>query len=170
MALSILHYPDPRLRQVSHPVEQITDEHRILAEGMAKTMYLAEGIGLAAPQVGHFERIVVIDITGPEVREGLMTLVNPRFTPIMEAGRCESEEGCLSVPEYRSKVKRHAKVRVQATDLSGQPLDFEAEGLLAVCVQHELDHLDGKLFIDHISRLKRSLFEGRVRKKLREEV
>lgn len=169
MALPILHYPDPRLRQVSRPVESITDVHRKLAEAMTKTMYLAEGIGLAAPQVGHFERLVVIDITGPEVREGLMVLVNPAITPIPEAGKCESEEGCLSVPEYRSKVKRHARVRVQATDLDGNPVDFEAEGLLAVCVQHELDHLDGKLFIDHISRLKRSLFEGRVRKKMREE-
>lgn len=169
MALPILHYPDPRLRQVSRPVEHITDAHRTLVEGMVKTMYWAEGIGLAAPQVGHLERIVVIDVSGPEVREALMVLVNPRITPIPDAGRCESEEGCLSVPEYRSKVKRHAQVRVEATDLEGLPLDFEAEGLLAVCVQHELDHLDGKLFIDHISRLKRSLFEGRLRKKLREE-
>lgn len=169
MALPILHYPDARLRQTSRPVETITNEHKILVENMVKTMYIAEGIGLAAPQVGHFERIVVIDVSGPDVRDSLLVLINPKVTPVEEAGRCESEEGCLSVLDYRSKVKRHAKVRVQATDLSGDPVDFEAEDLLAVCVQHEVDHLDGKLFIDHISRLKRSLYEGRIRKQLREE-
>lgn len=166
MPLSILHYPDPRLRKISRPIDVITEEHRTLAEEMAGAMYRAEGIGLAGPQVGHLERIIVVDVTGPEVREGLMTLINPELTPDTEAGRCECEEGCLSVPEYRSKVRRHAKVQVRALDLEGRPVEFDAEGLLAVCLQHEVDHLDGKLFIDHISRLKRSLFEGRLRKKL----
>lgn len=166
MALTILHYPDPRLKKVSAPVTSITEEHRTLAAEMAETMYRAEGIGLAGPQVGRLERIIVVDVSGPEQRNSLMTLINPELTPIPEAGRCESEEGCLSVPDYRSNVKRHAKIHVRALDLDGNVVEFDAEDLLAVCLQHEVDHLDGKLFIDHISRLKRSLFEGRIRKRL----
>lgn len=166
MVLTILHYPDPRLKKVSKPIETITDEHKTLAAEMASAMYRAEGIGLAGPQVGRLERIIVIDVSGPETRTDLMALINPVITPDPEGGKCEGEEGCLSVPDYRSKVKRHARVRVQALNLDGDPVDFIAEDLLAVCVQHEVDHLDGKLFIDHISRLKRTLFESRVRKQM----
>lgn len=167
MSLTILHYPDPLLKKMSRPIEKITEDHKILAEEMAKAMYRAEGIGLAGPQVGRLERIIVVDVSGPEARESLMVLINPVLTPDLEAGRCVGEEGCLSVPEYRSNVKRHAKVHVQALDLEGNAVEFDAENLLAVCLQHEVDHLDGKLFIDHISRLKRSLYEGRLKKQMK---
>ena len=166
MPLTILTYPDPLLKRISQPVGEITDELRQLAADMAQAMYKADGIGLAAPQIGEAIRLVVVDVTGPDKREGLMTLINPRLTPIQGCGEAESEEGCLSVPNFRSKVKRSAKVRLEATDLDGKPIDMEAEGLLAICLQHEVDHLDGKLFIDHISRLKRSLYDAKVRKRL----
>ena len=168
MPLTIVKYPDPSLSLPSEPVAEITDDILQLAADMADAMYRAEGIGLAAPQVGKRLRLIVVDVTGPEERGGLMTLINPRLTPIKEAGRVEGEEGCLSVHEYRAKVKRHAMVHLEALDLDGQPVDLEAEGLLAVCLQHEVDHLDGKLFIDHISYLKRTLYDGKVKKWLRE--
>ena len=166
MPLTILTYPDPRLKRVSQPVEAVTPELRQLAADMADAMYRAEGIGLAAPQIGEAIRMIVVDVTGPEQRSGLMTLVNPRLTPVPGEGSVQTEEGCLSVPDYRSKVRRHAKVRLEATDLDGNPVDMECEGLLAVCLQHEVDHLDGTLFIDHISHLKRSLFEDKLRKRM----
>jgi len=166
MLLPILEYPDPRLAEKSEPVAEVTDTLRELAANMAETMYESDGIGLAAPQIGHAIRLVVIDVTGPDTREGLMTLVNPVLTPIEDAGRIIGEEGCLSVPlQYRAKVERAAKVRVQATDLDGKPVDFEAEDMLAVCVQHEVDHLNGTLFLDHLSHLKRTMYDGRIRKR-----
>lgn len=168
MPLTILKYPDPSLSLPSEPVTEVTPELRQLAAEMADAMYRAEGIGLAAPQVGRRVRLIVVDVTGPEERKGRMVLINPRLTPVEDEGRVESEEGCLSVHEYRSKVKRYAKVRLEAQDLDGNAVDMEAEGLLSVCLQHEVDHLDGKLFIDHISRLKRTLYDGRVKKWLRE--
>ena len=167
MALKLFYHPDPLLRKVSVPVSEITDDIRSLAADMAETMYRSEGIGLAAPQVGKSIRLITVDVTGPERREGLMTLINPTLTPIPDAGFVEGEEGCLSVEDYRAKVKRHAKVRLSALGLDGKPLEMEAEGMLAVCLQHECDHLDGKLFIDHLSRLKRSMYEARLRKKAR---
>ncbi len=166
MPPTILTYPNPLLKRISRPIETIGEEIRALAADMAQAMYEAEGIGLAAPQIGEAIRLVVVDITGPEKREGLMTLVNPRLTPVPECGEVESEEGCLSVPEFRAKVRRSAKVRLEASDLDGAPVDIVAEGLLAICLQHEVDHLDGTLFIDRISRLKRSLYDAKVRKRL----
>ncbi len=164
MALSILKYPDPRLKEPCAAIDDITEEHRALAAEMAELMYKAEGIGLAAPQVGIPLRLIVMDVSGPEKRESLLCLVNPKLTPDPEAGTVETEEGCLSVRQYRSKVKRHARVHLDALDLDGNPVSMDAEGLPAVCLQHEVDHLDGKLFLDRISRLKRSLYDGRLRK------
>lgn len=168
MSLKILTYPNPLLGKSSHPVAEITDEIRKLATEMADVMYKSDGIGIAAPQVGKLLRLVVIDVSGPEKREGLMVLVNPVWTPLPDASPVESEEGCLSVPDYRAKVRRTGNVHVEAMDLEGRPVSFDAEGILAICVQHEIDHLDGKLFIDHISRLKRMMFESKLKKGTRQ--
>ena len=168
MKLEIVTYPDPRLRLKSEPVGEITSELRALAKDMADTMYAADGIGLAAPQVGRNIRLIVVDVRQPEKYPGPQTLVNPVVEPLT-GEIVETEEGCLSVCELRSVVRRPAKVRVTATDLEGAPVRFDAEGLMAVCLQHECDHLDGKLFIDYLSRLKRSLYETKVKKKLRQE-
>ncbi len=166
MLLSLVEYPDPQLNERSDPITEITDEIRTLAANMAETMYENDGIGLAAPQVGRNIRMVVIDVTGPEKREGLMTLVNPVLTPVEGEGRILGEEGCLSVPmQYRAKVERAARVRARALDLDGNPLEFEADDLLSVCLQHEVDHLDGVLFIDRLSHLKRSMYDARLRKR-----
>lgn len=162
MTLHILKYPDPFLAGKAEPIPEITPEIRQLADDMAEAMYANEGVGLAAPQVGRNLRLVVIDLSGPEKRESRLTLVNP---VIVEAsGEQEDEEGCLSVRDYRATVKRAAKVAVEALDLDGQPLRIEAEELFAVCLQHEIDHLDGILFIDHLSHLKRAMYDKRVKK------
>lgn len=168
MSLKIITYPDPLLGKASLPVEKITDEIRQLVDEMTEAMYKSDGIGIAAPQVGKLLRLVIIDISGPEKRDGKMVLVNPSWKALPDAAPVESEEGCLSVPDYRAKVRRTGTIHVEATDLDGNPVRFDAEGLLAVCVQHELDHLDGKLFIDHISRLKRMMFENKLKKGTRQ--
>ena len=162
MICEVLHYPDSRLAEKSKPVEEVTKEIRELAANMVETMYEEEGVGLAAPQVGALHRLVVIDVSGPEVRNELMTLINPVI--LSADGSCDSEEGCLSVPGYRTKRKRSETVVVKAQDLEGNDVTIEADGLLAICLQHELDHLDGVLFIDKISRLKRSMYDKRVKK------
>jgi peptide deformylase len=163
MILPVLQYPDPRLKRAALPVAEITPDIRALAEDMSETMYARDGIGLAAPQVGTLLRLVVVDISGPGVREDLMILVNPVIFPL--GPETESDEGCLSVPDFRALVSRPDRVRVEALDLDGNPFQFEADGTLAVCVQHECDHLDGTLFIDRISRLKRGMYDRRLRKK-----
>lgn len=168
MSLKILTYPNPLLAKKSEPITEITDEIRELVNEMIPMMYDADGIGLAAPQVGKLLRLVVIDISGPEKREDLLVLINPRLTPIPEKGMVVGEEGCLSVTGYRANVKRYAKVLLEAEDLEGNPIRREADGLLAVCLQHEVDHLDGKLFIDRISRLKRGMFEMKLKKGTRQ--
>lgn len=160
-------YPDPVLARRADEIGEITPEIRQLAEDMAETMYANDGIGLAAPQVGESCRLVVIDITGPERREDLRVLVNPVITARSD-GSVETEEGCLSVSGYRAKVRRADRVVVQATDLEGNPVTIEGEELMAVCLQHELDHLEGRLFIDHISRLKRAMYDKRVKKWMRQ--
>ena len=162
MICEVLHYPDNRLAEKSKPVEEITEEIKELAKAMAETMYKEDGVGLAAPQVGSLHRLVVIDVSGPEVRNDLMTLVNPVI--VSSEGSCDSEEGCLSVPGYRAKVKRSETVTVKAQDLDGNDVTIEGKGLLAICLQHEIDHLDGVLFIDKISRLKRSMYDKKVKK------
>lgn len=167
MTRTILTYPDPVLSQKARPVEDIDDDIRRLADDMAETMYAKDGIGLAAPQVGESCRLVVIDVTGPSRREDLRVIVNP----VIESaeGEVETEEGCLSVANYRANVKRAERVRVTGRDLDGEPVDIEAGDLLAICLQHEIDHLDGTLFIDRISRLKRALYDKKVKKWLKRQ-
>lgn len=162
MPLTILTYPDPRLKEKAKEIEEITPQIKQLAADMAEAMYAGEGIGLAATQVGECCRLAVVDLTGPDRREELMVLVNPRI--VAAEGEIETEEGCLSVRSYRSKVRRAAKVRVKAQDLEGRDVVLDADDLLAVCLQHEIDHLDGTLFIDHISRLKRVMYDKKVEK------
>ena len=162
MALrTILHYPDPRLRQVAKPVEQVDDEIRALVDDMAETMYAAPGIGLAAIQVNVARRVVVIDLS--ETRDALRVLINPEI--LERDGQQVFEEGCLSVPGIFDEVERARHVRVRALDRDGQPYEIEADGLLATCIQHEIDHLDGKVFVDYLSRLKQT----RIRKKLEKQ-
>lgn len=165
MTLPILTYPDPILAQCAEPIPEITPDIRALAQDMLETMYSKEGLGLAAPQVGVSSRLIVVDVTGPEKREDPRILVNPVI--VSASGQVESNEGCLSVLNCRSKVQRAEQVRLQATDLDGRPVEFDADGMLAICLQHEIDHLNGVLFIDRISRLKRSLYEQKLKKWLK---
>jgi peptide deformylase len=159
--LDILHFPDPRLRTKAKPVEQVDDKLRALVDDMFETMYEAPGIGLAATQINYHRRVIVIDIS--EERNEPLCLINPEI--VEKDGVEEMDEGCLSVPGIYEKVSRADKVRVRALDRNGDPFELDAEGVLAVCIQHELDHLDGKLFIDYLSNLKRQ----RIRKKLEKE-
>lgn len=156
--LDILIYPDPRLHQVAPPVAQVDDDIRKLVDDMAETMYAAPGIGLAATQVNEQKRIIVVDVS--ESKDSLHVFINPQI--ISTEGEEESEEGCLSVPEIYAPVTRAEKIQVRALDRNGESFEMEAEGLLAVCIQHEIDHLDGKVFVDYLSRLK----QDRIRKKL----
>lgn len=166
MIREVLQYPDPRLSVQCEDIDEITEEIRKLAADMAETMYQRDGVGLAAPQVGERCRLIVVDVSGPERREALMTFVNPRLELVGE--KIESEEGCLSVPGgYRATVTRSAEVRLTARSLDGGEVSMDADGLLAVCLQHEVDHLKGALFIDHISRLKRTLYDSRMKKMLK---
>ena len=162
MAREILKYPHPALSSVSAEITEITPEHKILAEEMAELMYAKRGVGLAAPQVGECCRLIAVDISGPDDRTELMFLVNPVI--VTSEGAATDEEGCLSVVNFRSNVTRAEKVLVRAKNLEGQDVEIPAEGLLAVCLQHEIDHLDGKLFIDRVSRLKRALYDSKVKK------
>lgn len=159
--LTILHFPDPRLRTVAKPVEQVDDTVRQLLDDMLETMYDAPGIGLAATQVNVDRRIVVIDIS--EERNQPLYLINPEI--LERDGVEEMEEGCLSVPGVYETVQRADRVRFRALGRDGEPFELAADGLLAVCIQHEIDHLDGKLFVDYLSQLKRT----RIRKKLEKE-
>ena len=161
--LPILHFPDPRLHTRAAPVAAVTDEIRQLAADMAETMYAAPGIGLAATQVNVHQRVVVIDIT--EDRSGLLVLVNPEIHD--RSGERVSEEGCLSVPGIYDKVTRSAAVKVRALGLDRQHFELEADELLAVCIQHEIDHLDGKVFIEHLSQLKFSRIKSKLAKQAR---
>ena len=162
--LDILQYPDPRLRTEARPVAEVDDRIRRLAEDMLETMYEAPGIGLAATQVDVHERLVVIDVS--DDRDQPLVLVNPEITE--SAGSARGQEGCLSVPGYQDMVERAEWVRVRALDGNGEALEFDADGLLAVCVQHEIDHLNGKLFLDHLSELKRKRAHRKVTKQLRQ--
>ena len=150
----------------AYPIEEITPDLKDLVSEMAEIMYESEGVGLAAPQIGQCSRLVVIDLSGPEKREALQVFINPEI--VAADGVEVKDEGCLSVPfGYRADVKRAQTVTVTALDLEGKQFEVQADGLLARCLQHEIDHLDGKLFIDRISRLKRSLFDSRVKKSQR---
>jgi peptide deformylase len=152
--------PDPQLRQVSAPIGEITDEIRALARDMLETMYEAPGIGLAAIQIGVPKRLVVVDLAKPDEERRPMVLVNPEVTWASEDKKVY-EEGCLSIPEFYEEVERPAQIKFRYRDLDGNTVDAEADGVLATCVQHEIDHLNGVLFIDYLSKLKR----GRVIKK-----
>jgi len=162
--LEILEFPDPRLRTKARPVEQVDDALRALADAMLATMYAAPGIGLAATQVDVHQRLVVIDVS--ENKDQPLVLVNPEI--VARDGSQVYQEGCLSVPGIFADVERADRVTVRALDRNGAPFELEADGLLAVCIQHELDHLDGKVFVDYLSPLKRELVRKRLAKAQRE--
>ena len=163
--LTILHFPDKRLHKVAKPVAAVTERIRKLAADMAETMYHAPGVGLAATQIDVHERIVVIDVS--ENKDDLMVLINPEILSRSDEQKIH-EEGCLSVPGVFDEVERPATVRIRALNLEGEVHEFEAEGLLAVCVQHEIDHLNGKVFVQHLSYLKQTRLKARLRKEQRE--
>jgi peptide deformylase len=162
--LDILHYPDARLHTVAKPVQAVDARIRQLVDDMAETMYAAPGIGLAATQVNVHERVIVIDIT--ETREDLRVFINPEI--VSQSGRVEGEEGCLSVPGVFDKVTRSERVTVRALDRDGKPFELQADGLLAICIQHEMDHLLGKVFVDYLSMLKRNRIKQKLLKQARE--
>jgi len=162
--LPILHYPDPRLHKVARPVTSVTDSTRQLIRDMAETMYAAPGIGLAATQVDVHEQIIVIDVS--ETHDELKVFINPEL--VRAEGEEVSEEGCLSVPGIYEKVKRAERVTVRALDEHGKPFELEAEGLLAVCIQHEIDHLRGKVFVEYLSHLKQTRIRAKLKKQQRE--
>jgi peptide deformylase len=161
--LPILHYPDPRLHKVASKVRVVDDRIRKLVRDMAETMYAAPGIGLAATQVDVHERVLIIDIS--DARDELQAFINPEI--IEASGECETEEGCLSVPGVYDLIRRAERVKVRALNLQGKPFTLEADGLLGVCIQHEIDHLDGKVFVDYLSRLKQQRIAARMKKQQR---
>jgi peptide deformylase len=163
--LNILRYPDPRLHKVARPVERVDDDIRRLVRDMAETMYAAPGIGLAATQVDVHKQIIVIDVS--ETRDQLLVLINPEIRWRSEADK-ECEEGCLSVPGVYETVTRSERIRVRALGADGSAFERDAEGLLAVCIQHEMDHLRGKVFVEYLSRLKQSRIRARLQKQLRQ--
>ncbi len=158
--LSILRYPDPRLLKKAAPIVEVDDRIRKLAADMAETMYAAPGIGLAATQVNVHQQLIVIDIS--EDHSGLLTLINPEI--ITRDGEYEGEEGCLSVPGIYEPVKRSRDITVRALDLQGQPFEMAASELLAVCIQHEMDHLLGKVFVEYLSQLKQMRIKAKLSK------
>jgi len=162
--LDILHYPDARLHTVAKPVQAVDARIHKLIDDMAETMYAAPGIGLAATQVNVHERVIVIDIS--ETHDDLRVFINPEI--VEQSGREENEEGCLSVPGVFDKVLRAERVTVRALDRDGKPFELKADGLLAVCIQHEIDHLKGKVFVDYLSNLKRNRIKARLAKQARE--
>lgn len=162
--LPILQYPDERLHTIANKVREVTDSTRKLISDMAETMYAAPGIGLAATQVNMHQRIIVIDTS--ETHDNLLVLINPEL--IETRGESECEEGCLSVPGIYEKVKRAKEISVRALDAQGVEFTLDAEGLLAVCIQHEMDHLQGKVFVDYLSHLKQSRIKAKLIKRRRE--
>ena len=157
--LEILEFPDPRLRTVAKPVEKVDDELRKLIDDMFETMYACPGVGLAATQVDVHQRLIVMDLSEDQTQPRVF--INPEITPLTDEV-APYEEGCLSVPGFYEKVQRPARVHIKALDRDGNTFEEEADELLATCIQHEIDHLDGKLFVDYVSRLKRD----RIKKKL----
>ena len=162
--LPILQYPDPRLHKVAKPVDSVTDAIRNLIQNMSETMYAAPGVGLAATQVDVHEQIVVIDIS--ETHDDLKVLINPEL--ISAEGEEESEEGCLSVPGIYENVRRAEHITVRALNEHGKPFTLQTGGLLAVCIQHEMDHLRGKVFVEHLSHLKQTRIRAKLKKQRRE--
>ncbi|MGE5027377.1 MAG: peptide deformylase [Betaproteobacteria bacterium] len=162
--LNILRYPDERLHTIATPVAEVNDEIRRLAADMAETMYAAPGIGLAATQVNVHKQLIVVDIS--EERNSLLALINPEI--MASEGKKEHEEGCLSVPGIYEKISRAEKITVRALNLEGKALMLEAEGLLAICIQHEIDHLKGKVFVEYLSRLKLTRIRQKMKKLMQE--
>jgi len=158
--LDILEYPDPRLHKIAAPVAVVNNDVRQLVRDMAETMYAAPGIGLAATQVDVHKRVIVIDTS--EAKNDLLTLINPEI--LSAEGEDENEEGCLSVPGYYDRVRRAARIRFRALDIEGNWFERDAEGLLAVCVQHEMDHLIGKVFVEYLSPLKQQRLKNKANK------
>ncbi|MCC6916412.1 peptide deformylase [Nitrosomonas sp.] len=163
--LNILQYPDERLHKIAAEVPSVTPEIRTLISDMAETMYAAPGIGLAATQVNVHQQIIVIDVS--ETRDELLTLINPKITA--SSGKSEAQEGCLSVPGIYDKVTRAEAVTVQAIDIDGKFFEMEATGLLAVCIQHEMDHLTGKVFVEYLSPFKQSRILSKLKKQARRQ-
>ena len=161
--LPILRYPDPRLHTKAAKVAVVDDAIRQLAADMAETMYEAPGIGLAATQVNQHVQVIIIDVS--EDKSQLLTFINPEI--LERSGECEGEEGCLSVPGIYETVKRSEWVKVRALGLDGKPFEMSADGLLAVCIQHEMDHLQGKVFVEYLSRLKQTRIRSRLEKSAR---
>jgi peptide deformylase len=164
--LNILKYPDPRLHLVAKPVKEVDDRIRRLVDDMLETMYAADGVGLAATQVDVHERVIVIDTS--EARDDPRVLINPELVARSDE-MSFADEGCLSVPQIYDRVKRHARVTVRALNRAGETCEFEAEGLLSVAVQHEMDHLMGKVFVEYLSSLKRDRIKTKMLKKSRDE-
>ena len=162
--LNILNYPDPRLYTVAKPVKEVDSSIRRLIDDMAETMYAAPGIGLAATQVDVHQQVIVMDIS--EDKRGLQVFINPRI--LTSCGSQDYEEGCLSVPGIYDVVTRAEKVTVEALDRDGKPFTLEAEGLLAVCIQHEMDHLLGKVFVEYLSPLKQTRIKNKMKKRQRD--
>ena len=162
--LDILHYPDPRLRLVAEPVQKVDSSIHRLLDDMLETMYAAPGIGLAATQVNVQKRVLVMDISADQ--DSPVFLINPEIITL--EGEEEMEEGCLSVPEITEMVQRAEKINLRALNRDGEAIEMEADGLLAVCIQHEIDHLDGKLFVDYLSTLKRNRIRKKLEKQLRQ--
>ena len=167
MIRTILTYPNPALKKKSAPVIVINDSVRELIRDMAETMYDAPGVGLAAPQIGVHQRVIAIDISPKDGPPDLVVAINPVI--VHAEGEAFEEEGCLSVPKYAANVRRHARVIVKALDPEGVECTWKADGLLAIAFQHEIDHLEGILFVDHLSVLKRELFQRKARKAAEEE-
>lgn len=162
--LPILSYPDPRLRTIAKPVQKVDDDIKTLIEDMIETMYDAKGIGLAATQVDRHIQLIVMDLS--ENNDNPRVFINPKVTPLVEDKK-PYEEGCLSVPDVYDSVERPTKVKIEALDRDGNAFEEEAEGLLAICIQHEMDHLNGVLFVDYLSRLKQTRARDKVRKALK---
>ena len=167
MLRPVLQYPDPTLAKVSEPVAEINDEILALAQDLLDTLTTVGGVGIAAPQIGVLKRVVIIDVSqeknDPDLPQDFRVFINPVVTVLDPKGH-EENEGCLSVPDLRAKVKRPRRVALDALDLDGKPVHIEGEGYYGACMQHETDHLDGKLFIDYLSYLKRSLYDKKIRK------
>ncbi len=162
MLREIVIWPDPILKEVAAPVEKVDDDVRRLLDDMAETMYAADGVGLAAPQIAELKRVIVIDTSPRQEGQKLVHLVNPEI--VKYEGKTTWTEGCLSIPGEAEDVERAAKVWVRALDYRGKPFELEADGLLAIAIQHETDHLNGTLFVDHLSSLKRELIKKRMKK------
>lgn len=161
--LPILRYPDPRLHKIAAPVQVVDDDIRKLVKNMAETMYAAPGVGLAATQVDVHKQVIVIDVS--ETHDDLVVLINPRI--VASRGKAEFEEGCLSVPGIFENVTRAEWVKVQALDANGKSFEIESDGMLAVCMQHEMDHLKGKVFVEYLSQLKQKRIVGKLKKQQR---